>query len=135
MAEPIKLTDQIDRLLAEHRYEDAGPWYDGREETLLEVRKLAEDHAEAQRKVEELAATFVVQAQETEDAREELSRGVLDLIMARSEQTLAEVVAEVVKEFQRTAIVGEEHVCESAEDLKELRSGIEDLISDLKGLL
>lgn len=25
--------------------------------------------------------------------------------------------------------------CESAEDLKELRSGIEDLISDLKGLL
>lgn len=44
MAEVEKLTDQIDRLLAEHRYEDEGAWYDGREETLLEVRRLAKAH-------------------------------------------------------------------------------------------
>lgn len=106
MTEPIKLTDQIDRLLAEHRYEDAGPWYDGREETLLEVRKLAAAHAEMQ-----------------------------------SEQVdnIAAVMARLLKENTALQKQIEEHVCEcdceSAEDLKELRSGIEDLTSDLKGLL
>ena len=78
-------------------------------------------------------------AKQIEDARFELSRGVLDLIAVRPEQTLAEIVAEVIKEFQRTATVGEEHVCEcdceSAEGLGDVRKGIEAVIDDLKGLL
>lgn len=74
-------------------------------------------------------------AKQIEDARFELSRGVLGLIAVRPEQTLAEIVAEVVKEFQRTAPGGEGHVCESTEDLGDVRKGIEDVINDLKGLL
>lgn len=97
MAEIEKLTDQIDRLLAENNAVQAYAEYeDGYEAGLLAARALAATHAEAQREVVEgLAATFVAQAKEIEDARQELSRGVLDLIVARPEQTLAEIVTEV----------------------------------------
>lgn len=140
MTELRKLTDQIDQLLAEHRYEDEGAWYDGREETLVEVRKLAAAHQEAQRKVvDELAAIFVEQAKVIEDARFELSRGVLDLIQPRPEQTLAEIVAEVVKFKATDCRECEAHVCEcdcdSTEDLWEVREGVKGIIKDLKGLL
>lgn len=142
MGDLVKLTDQIDQLLAQNTVAQGrgGESYsDGWDDALLEARALAKAHAKVQREVVEgLAATFVAQTKEINDARQELSRGVLDLLVARPEQTLAEIVTEVVKEFRRTAIVGEEHVCacdcKSAEELTEVRGSTEDAINSLKGL-
>lgn len=67
--------------------------------------------------------------QQNEDARQRLSRHFLGRVTARPTQTLTDIVDEIIDEESLACD------CESAEDLEELRSGIEDLISDLKGLL
>lgn len=69
------------------------------------------------------------EAQQNEGAHQRLSRHFLDRITAQPTQTLTDIVDEIIDEESLTC------GCESAEDLEELRSGIEDLISDLKGLL
>lgn len=72
-----------------------------------------------------------------EDARFELSRGVLGLTVPRPAQTLAETVTEVVEEFKSTTTVGDGHKCVCGED--ELswaqREDIRSAIDTLEGLL
>lgn len=149
MSEIEKLTDQIDRLLVERNvsvgseYEDG--YENGYEAGLLAARELSAAYEEAQRvQMDNIGAVMgrllkvdTDAQKQVEDARFGLSRNVLDLIQPRPEQTLAEIVAEVVKEFRRTAVVSAKHVCEcGCEDSPvEVRDDISSIIQDLKKLL
>lgn len=141
---------EIDKLLAEDNsaQERAGESYSiGWEEALLKARKLALAYVKHRQGLDIGCSTLIHQLMEenavllkqVEEARFELSRGVLDLVVPRPEQTLAEIVAEVVKEFGRTAVAGGEHVCECDCDEDALswaqREEIRGVINTLKGML
>ncbi len=131
------LVREISRLLhrAEHEEYTDDPVDWGRIGALNEVHALAVKQEELeQRELHDLR-------KQIEDARFELSRGVLNLAVPRPEQTLAELVTEVVEEFQCTAVVGEceDHVCECDCDEDKLgwsqREEVRNAISILEGLL
>lgn len=140
MSEMRKLSDQLRQMRDEGIEGEAGGYVDGYWSAGRDAIELALAHEAAQREaVDELAVTFVGRAKEIEDARFELSRGVLGLIQPRPEQTLAEIVAEVVKFKATDCRECEAHVCECDCDEDELswaqREDIRGVINTLKGML
>lgn len=88
-----------------------------------------------------MAETVEDLRKQIEDARFELSRGVLNLVVPRPEQTLAELVAEVVEYKKQVyeCVECEDHVCECDCDEDKLgwsqREEVRNAISILEGLL